>query len=89
MIVCQQDVELDNSKVTVQARYEKAKCIYNNPQRNDTIFPHWIDEGHQFWYIRKTKNGKEFRLVDPEEKSNEVAFDHSSLAVALQELMQT
>jgi len=69
----------------IKNRYENAKCIYRGPQRNDTVFPHWIDEGHQFWYLKDLKNGKQFRLVDPEIKSNELAFDHSVLALALEE----
>ena len=85
MAVHQQNSAPDDSKETIQDRYEKAKCIYNKPQRNDTVFPHWIDEGRLFWYIRKTKNGKQFRLVNPEKKRNHVAFDHNALAVTLQE----
>ena len=65
--------------------YENAKRINDAPQRNDTVFPHWIDEGHQFWYLKDVKNGKEFRLVNPEKKSNELAFDHGVLALGLQE----
>jgi len=69
----------------IKNRYDDAKCINGGPQRNDTVFPHWIDGGHQFWYLRDLKNGKQFRLVDPETKSNELAFDHRALALTLQE----
>ena len=69
----------------IKNRYDNAKCINGGPQRNDTVFPHWIDGGHQFWYLKDLKNGKQFRLVDPETKSNELAFDHSTLALTLRE----
>ena len=74
--------EIDN----IKNRYENAKRIHDGPQRNDTVFPHWVDEGHQFWYLKDLKNGKQFRLVDPKKKSNDLAFDHSALALALQEM---
>ena len=68
----------------IRTRYDNAKRIHEAPQLNDTVFPHWIDEGHQFWYLKDLKTAKQFRLVDPEMKSNELAFDHSALALALQ-----
>jgi len=73
-----------NEIESIKNRYENAECIHGAPQRNDTVFPHWIDAGHQFWYLKDLKNGKQFRLVDPEKKSNELAFDHSALALTLQ-----
>lgn len=73
-----------NKAESIKNRYDNAKRIYDRPQRNDTVFPHWIDEGHQFWYLKQTKSGKQFRLVDPETKSNELAFDHKALASMLQ-----
>ena len=69
----------------IENRYENAKRIHEGPQRNDTVFPHWIDEGHQFWYLKDLKNGKQFRSVDPKTKSNDLAFDHCALALSLQE----
>ena len=68
----------------IKIRYENAKCIHDSPQRNDTVFPHWIDGGHKFWYLKDLKNAKQFRLVDPEKKSNDLAFDHSALASSLE-----
>ena len=65
--------------------YDQAAVIFNNPQRNDAVFPHWVDNGSQFWYLKKTKEGKQFRLVSPQKLSNEQAFDHKILASALQE----
>ena len=37
-----------NEFENIKDRYENAKRIHDGPQRNDTVFPHWIDEGHQF-----------------------------------------
>jgi hypothetical protein len=76
---------MSNTIESIEQRYENAKRIYNAPQRNDTVFPHWIYGGHQFWYLKDLKNGKEFRWVNPETKTNELAFDHSALALSLQE----
>ena len=69
----------------INDRYDNAKRINEAPQRNDAVFPHWIDEGHQFWFLKDLKDGKQFRLVDPKSKSNELAFDHRAFALALQE----
>ena len=74
----------------MQAHYENAQTIMqgyltNRLILNDAVFPHWIDKGDQFWYLKKTKEGKQFRLVNPQKASNEQAFDHKILASALQE----
>ena len=63
----------------------KSRRITNDYVRNDTVCPHWISNSDglkttRFWYQKKTKCGKEFRLVDISTKSNEPAFDHSILA---------
>ena len=50
--------------------------------RNDAILPHWIDDS-QFWYRRAKKGGVEFRLVNAERGTNELAFDHETLASAI------
>lgn len=50
---------------------------------NTTLIPHWINDSDCFWYEREFQAGKEFRLVDAGARSNEVAFDHMTMAQAL------
>lgn len=47
---------------------------------NDVVFAHWIDSSNFFWYEKKTKSGKQYRLVDAELRTNLEAFDHELLA---------
>ena len=76
-------------------RYRSAQAFMQgyatqNLIQNDNIEPIWICSG-RFWYIRTYKTehdhadsiGKEYRLVDVNKRSNSLAFDHSSLAIAL------
>jgi dipeptidyl-peptidase 4 len=57
---------------------------------NVRIQPNWIpvpnSKSGQFWYLRQTRSGKEFVLVDVEHKTRQLVFDHSKLAVALSEI---
>jgi len=65
------------------ARFRQATSDINNVARNTTLLPHWIGDTQTFWYRRYTSAGVEFRLVNSETRSNELAFDHSALAEAL------
>ncbi len=72
-----------------------------NIVNNDTIFPVWIGDTDCFWYKRNCRNGQElstaskekpstackeeYRLVNAKTGTNEPAFDHHALAVALGE----
>lgn len=72
----------------IHARYEQAQRIIDGTLstrlvQNDCVFPHWIEESESFWYIRDTKVGKDYRLVNAEEGTNNAAFDHQVLASAL------
>ena len=72
------------------------KC---NIVANSTLFPIWIEGTDCFWYERdisihkNTENldqplakwDKEYRLVNAKEATNDLAFDHNSLAVSLAE----
>ena len=74
--------------VTMEARYQRAmqlvQGMYNNKVvHNDIVYPHWIAQSGCFWYERRLKNGKQYRLVDAKAKTNTVAFDHQALAQAL------
>jgi dipeptidyl aminopeptidase/acylaminoacyl peptidase len=45
--------------------------------------PHWIRQSDRFWYKNKTREGKEFVLVDPANNMQMPAFDQVRLAAAL------
>ena len=77
----------------MQTRYENAQTIMqgymtNQLVLNDAVFPHWISGSQKsndrfFWYLKQTKTGKEFRLVDAKLGSNTPLFDHSFLGNVL------
>jgi dipeptidyl aminopeptidase/acylaminoacyl peptidase len=48
----------------------------------------WIAESHRCWYYQQTPRGKEFILVDADERTKQPAFDHERLAKALSTLLQ-
>ena len=50
---------------------------------NVTVEPHWIGDGPQFWYERDGRDGTEYVLVDPLNRTRRPAFDHARLARAL------
>ena len=73
----------------ILSRYELAQSLIQGIQTNrivlnDTVFPHWIENSYCFWYIRETRDGKEFRIVDVERAENTPAFNHAQLASALE-----
>ena len=76
------------SKKNIEARYQRAERLMQglftkNIAFNTTLIPHWIGDSDFFWYEREYKQGKEFRLVDAADCSNEVAFDHGGFAEVL------
>ena len=69
-------------------RYEQAQRLNqgqltNSLVLNDAMYPHWIENSPSFLYVRQTKSGREFRLVNADTASNELAFDHKLLASEL------
>ncbi len=50
---------------------------------NVGIVPNWIDGTGSFWYLKKSREGKEFVLVDTLNLTRDKAFDHKRLAKAL------
>ncbi|PHZ84739.1 S9 family peptidase [Paremcibacter congregatus] len=77
-----------NDKSEMFARYERAQHLYlamntTKVARNSTVFPVWIGNSNKFWYERELLEGKEYRLVNAQNASNEVAFDHQALAKEL------
>ena len=67
--------------------YERAKALSQCSVPNSLLLPVWIKDSNTFWYERQLSNGKEFRLVNAETASNELAFNHEVLAKALAEVL--
>ncbi|MDG1818435.1 MAG: DPP IV N-terminal domain-containing protein [Porticoccaceae bacterium] len=70
------------------ARYQRAEKLEQGVFSkkiafNTTLYPHWIGDTDCFWYLRETRQGQTYRLVDAEAGSNIDAFDHSAVARAL------
>ncbi len=71
------------------ARYQRAQTldqaasILRNVVLNASVAPHWIGDSDHFWYLRETRAGEEYRLVDAAKQTNIPAFDHGALAAAL------
>ncbi|WP_375443811.1 DPP IV N-terminal domain-containing protein [uncultured Fibrella sp.] len=49
--------------------------VYNAPQQIN-----WTKNGSRCWYVIQTARGKEFVVVDPKQKTRQLAFDHEQLA---------
>ena len=72
----------------MESRYQKAQSLLQGVLSksvafNTTLYPIWIGDSDCFWYERESKEGKEYRLVDATNASNQVAFDHRALSIAL------
>lgn len=78
---------------TLLDRYQQAQALEqgvltNRIVLNDTVHPHWIGDTDYFWYKQDTCEGKHWRLVDAAAASNESAFNHLSLAAALESAIE-
>ena len=76
---------------TMLKRYQRAAKVYdgqftNKGYMNDMVIAHWIEDSESFFYVRQTKKGREFRLVNAQEATNVCAFDHQALASSLSSL---
>ena len=75
---------------TLDVRYQNAAKLHNavgdirNLVLNTAPIPQWIED-HYFWYRRETRLGDQFRLVNAKIGSNQPAFHHQALAIALSE----
>jgi dipeptidyl-peptidase 4 len=72
----------------MQACYQRAWCFHQAQwtttlARNAALYPVWIEDSNCFWYQRDLQQGQEFRLVNADAGTNELAFDHQGLAEAL------
>ncbi|MEX0609261.1 MAG: DPP IV N-terminal domain-containing protein [Balneolaceae bacterium] len=50
------------------------------------IFPRWIEDTNQFWYIYENGNGKNWYFVDAARPSQRLLFDQEELAAQLSEI---
>ncbi len=55
---------------------------------NETVVPHWLDDGEAFWYRRDTAAGHEFLIVESATGDRRPAFDHQVVGAALNELLE-
>ena len=81
---------MTSDEQTMVARYQRARMLLEGMYtsklvQNDILFPHWIGQSDCFWYERRSKSGKHYRLVDTKTLTNEPAFDHKALGRALAE----
>ena len=82
----------------METRYQRAEKLLlglktTSVVYNDTVLPTWIGESDCFWYKRfykveptSDRIGFEYRLVDANHSTNEIAFDHALFASALSEI---
>jgi dipeptidyl-peptidase 4 len=56
--------------------------ILKSKLKNGFVVPHWIGQRDEFWYVRDTRKGREFLLVDAMSGRVQPAFDHQPLAQA-------
>lgn len=86
--------QYSTSSCDIEARYKRAEAFEHELRvqsmvLNASIYPNWIKDTDCFWYVRMIHTntdcsvGKQFRLVDANKKTNELAFDHQVLAQAL------
>jgi dipeptidyl aminopeptidase/acylaminoacyl peptidase len=73
-------------------RYQRAAKVWegqftNKGFMNDMVIAHWIEDSESLFYVRQTKKGREFRLVNAQESTNICAFDHQALASSLSSLL--
>ena len=76
-------VESDQFRVTADdyARAERfLEPTVGGLVRNLFVTPHWIGEGHHFWYRREAEGGHTFALVDAATGDRAPLFDHEALA---------
>lgn len=58
--------------------YKRALSLpekYKNAVPNANITPRWINDSHQFWYIRDTPDGEEYVVVDAMKKERTIMSD--------------
>ncbi|MFM0662961.1 S9 family peptidase [Paraburkholderia sediminicola] len=77
---------------TLEQRYEVARKLLNleesNFVRNGEVFPCWLPDGDQFWYMRTEGDDTEYRLVDAADGRNHLLVKRSGIVAALSERLK-
>lgn len=82
-------IENNNSEeLFLKRRYQRAESLiqgvfFKKLVLNSAVFPTWIEDSDLFWYERELSSGKQYRLVNASQCTNELAFDHALLARSL------
>lgn len=64
-------------------RSEALKTKLKDKVYNAPLQVNWTPSGNRCWYVVQTTRGKEFVVVDPQQKTRQLAFDHEQLAQQL------
>lgn len=64
-------------------RSEAVDSLYKDKVYNHPLSFHWLKNSAEFWYMNKTRDGKEFIMIDVKNRSRSPAFDHSRLSDTL------
>ena len=77
-----------DKSVDLVERYRRANTLADGAMGksvafNTTLYPHWIGDTDTFWYVRQTRSGQTYRLVDAKAGTNACAFEHDKLCQAL------
>lgn len=90
-----------SDNMEMKARYERAQSLVqgiwtNTVALNSTVFPNWIGQTDCFWYAHDNRVGhgptctysQQYRLVNADEATSVIAFDHQVLADELAQASQ-
>ena len=61
-------------------KFSSDKVYYSN------VRPSWIEETHNFWYVRHTPEGDEYVLVNADKKTRKPLFDQKKFAETVKEV---
>ncbi len=77
------DTVLAQGHLTDYQRSEALKTKLKDKVYNAPLLVNWTPSGKRCWYIVQTARGKEFVVVDPQQKTRQLAFNHEQLAQQL------
>ena len=61
-------------------KFSASKVYYSN------VNPTWIEDTHNFWYVRHTPTGDEYVLVNADKKTKKPLFDQEKFARTVKEV---
>ena len=61
-------------------KFSASKVYYSN------VNPTWIEDTHNFWYVRHTPTGDEYVLVNADKKTKKPLFDQEKFAKAVKDV---